>query len=126
MSALRMTALQLADGSDLSRCDDQQVLHTITAACTSGRLVTALGAGKPMLYRLVPAPAPSPPPPAPASAPRPGAAVLPPAAVQSTFEPSLDVSAMVAVLQQAANDGTPFCEECARLAARRAAQGGTA
>jgi branched-chain amino acid transport system ATP-binding protein len=29
----------------------------------------------------------------------------------------LDVAAMVAVLVQAAQDGVPFCEECARAAA---------
>ena len=29
-----------------------------------------------------------------------------------TFASSLDVAAMVAVLEQAARDGTPLCEEC--------------
>ena len=35
----------------------------------------------------------------------------------SGFGSELDVQAMVAVLVQAAQDGVPFCEECARTAA---------
>jgi hypothetical protein len=72
------------------------------------------------LRRLVPLLAPAPPPPAPASSPRPAAApaAAPPAA-ETTFGSDLDVAAMVAVLQQAAQDGVPFCEECEK--AKRAA-----
>jgi hypothetical protein len=34
----------------------------------------------------------------------------------STFPPNLDVAAVVAGLKAAANDGVPFCEECAKAA----------
>jgi hypothetical protein len=43
--------------------------------------------------------------------------VAPPPAAETTFGSDLDVAAMVAVLVQAAQDGVPFCEECARAAA---------
>lgn len=62
-----------------------------------------------------PAPAAAAPAPGPAAAARRAAPAAAPA--PGTFEAELDVAAMVAVLQQAARDGVPFCEECARAAA---------
>lgn len=121
MGGLRAMALQLADGTDLSRCDDHHVADHIASACESGRLVVGSGSGAPTMYKLVPALAPAPPPPAPAPAPAPrSSAPSPPPMAESTFSPDLDVDAMVAVLQQAARDGVPFCEECEK--ARQAAE----
>lgn len=119
MAQARLRALALSDGTDLSRCGDHQVLYALAVAprdLESAAPVT--------LMRLVapPAPAPAPAAPAPSPAPRaaaPAAAPAPPAA-DGTFGTSLDVAAMVAVLQQAARDGVPFCEECARAAAAAA------
>lgn len=123
MQPLRLAALALADGSDLSRCDDHQVVQQLQVAVAQGRLPSG-DAVAPTLRRLAPVGAPPPPAPAPppASAARaPAAAVAPPPAVETTFGLDLDVAAMVAVLQQAAQDGTPFCEECARAAAAQRA-----
>ena len=73
----------------------------------------------PQLLRLpTAAPPTAAPPPPPAAAPR-AAAAAPASVAETTFGPQLDVAAMVAVLQQAAQDGVPFCEECARAAAKQ-------
>ncbi len=120
---LRMAALGLGDGGDLSRCDDHQLVELLGAAVAQGRLATGPVAA-PQLLRLPTAspPVAAPPPPPPAAAPR-AAAAAPASAAETTFGAELDVAAMVAVLVQAAQDGVPFCEECARAAAaRRAAE----
>jgi hypothetical protein len=120
LAALRLAALALADGTELSRLDDHQLFDHLAALVADGRLRTA--GARPELRRLVlaaaPAPAPAPLPVAPA--PR-AAPVAPPPAAETTFGSELDVAAMVAVLVQAAQDGVPFCEECARAAAEAAA-----
>jgi hypothetical protein len=120
LAALRMTTLGLADGTELSRLDEHQLVDHLAAAVAAGRLRTT--GARPELRRLViaaaPAPAPAPPPAAPA---RRAAPVAPPAPVETTFGSELDVAAMVAVLVQAAQDGVPFCEECAQAAAEAAA-----
>ena len=54
----------------------------------------------------------APPPPAPASGSRGSSGVE----VVSSFSADLDAAALVAVLLSASEDGTPFCEECARAA----------
>jgi hypothetical protein len=120
LAAQRLAALALVDGTELSRLDDHQLIDHLAAAVAHGRLRTA--GARPALRRLVvaAAPAPAPAPPPPAAAPR-AAPVAPPPAVESTFGSELDVAAMVAVLVQAAQDGVPFCEECARAAAEAAA-----
>lgn len=121
MLPLRLAAPLLADGTDWSRVDDQALLDQIGAALAQGRLL--IGATQQLqMRRLVSAepPAPAPPPPPPASAPRSAPAAAPPPA-ETTFGSELDVQAMVAVLVQAAQDGVPFCEECARAAAEAAA-----
>jgi hypothetical protein len=120
---LRSSMLALADGSDLSRYDGHMLVDQLAAALADGRLRDGRDPAALKLLRLVPvaAPAPAPPPPAPAPSPRPQAASLAPAPVETTFGSDLDVAAMVAVLVQAAQDGVPFCEECARAAAAQAA-----
>jgi len=117
MSRLRLTGQALADGADLSRVDDHAMTEQLAHALAEGRLRAGLGTA-PTLRRLVVAAAPAAPPPA--AGPR-VTRVAPPAAAATTFEPDLDVAATVAVLVQAAQDGVPFCEECARAAAKRAA-----
>ena len=114
LARLRMTALALADGTDLSRIDDHRLLDHLAAAAAAGRLRIAGAA--PKLLRLVPAPAPAPAPAAPPASAARVAPVAAPAAAETTFGSDLDVAAMVAVLVQAAQDGTPFCEECERQA----------
>jgi len=123
-SLLRAAALALTDGSDLSRVDSHTLVDQLAAALADGRLRDNRGADSLKLLRLIPAAAPAPPPPPPAAAPspRPQAAPPAPAPVESTFDAGLDVAAMVAVLVQAAQDGVPFCEECARAAAHAAGQ----
>ena len=124
MSALRTKAHALADGTDLSRLDEHQLVEHLAAPLADGRLRAAGAARAVMLYRLVAAPAPvsatSAPP---ASSPRASAAASAPAAVETTFGADVDVAAMVAVLRQAAQSGVPFCEECERAAAQRQAAG---
>jgi hypothetical protein len=121
LDRLRLTALALADGTDLSRLDDHQLVDHLAAAVAHGRLRMAGVA--PKLLRLVPADAPAPiRASAPARAPRAAPAPVPPAATDATFDTDLDAAAMVMVLQQAALDGVPFCEQCARAAAARAAE----
>jgi hypothetical protein len=120
LASLRLKALALTDGTELSQLDDQALIDHLAVAVAEGRL--RIGGVRPELRRLVvgpaPAPATRPPPAAPV---RREAAAAPPAAVETTFGSELDVAAMVAVLVQAAQDGVPFCEECARAAAEAAA-----
>lgn len=122
---LRCTARAMADGTDLSRLDEQQLLDLLSPWLADGWL--HLGSAKPAAYQLVPVAAPAAaaaagsPAPAPASAPRPAAASPAPAPTpaDSTFAPNLDIEAMVAVLRAAAQQGVPFCEECARAAVQQ-------
>ncbi len=119
LGRLRSTARSLAEGTDLSRLDEHQLIELLTPLLADGWL--NLGLHKPLAYQLVPVAAPvsAPAAPAPAS-PRPAAAA-PPDPVDSTFGSSLDVAAMVAVLKAAAASGVPFCEECAKAAAQKQA-----
>ena len=95
-----------------------------SAAAIAAESMRVCGPAKVLpLYGLAavraPAAAPAPPassPSAPRAAP---VAAAPP--VETTFGSDLDVAAMVAVLVQAAQDGVPFCEECARAAAEAVA-----
>lgn len=118
LSRLRLKALSLADGSELSRLDEHAFLDHFAAAVAEGRLRAA--GPRPSLLPFVPAAAPAraPAPATPARA-RPSA----PAAPDASPEVDLDVAAMIAVLTQAARDGVPFCEECERARAAQAAQG---
>ena len=93
--------------SDVSRMTDHEVAALVDAY-HSPASVAAAAQLLPLATRQAPAAAP-PPPASPAAR---EVAAPPPAAP----EPMIDVAAMVAVLQQAARDGTPFCEECAREA----------
>jgi len=117
-AALRLQAHALGDGVDWSRLDEHQALDHLAAALTHGRLFAGTAA-RPTLRNLSvaasPAPAPAPAPAAAAA--RAATAEPPPPALETTFGSEVDVEAMVAALQQAAQDGVPFCEECARRAA---------
>lgn len=126
MARLRQQAQQAFPADLWWHCDDHAVasvrplLHT--AARAGAHEATPTGAARLKMRRLVMvAPAPAPAPASAAPAPGPAAAARQaspaPAAAAGTFEVELDVAAMVAVLQQAARDGVPFCEECARAAA---------
>jgi hypothetical protein len=117
MARLRQQ-LQQAFPADLWwHCDDHQVL-TGTGLLARRDAVPGAAASLQMrplaLTQPAPAPAPTAPAPSPAAAARRAAPAAAPA--PGTFETELDVAAMVAVLQQAARDGVPFCEECARAA----------
>ena len=110
MARLRSTALGLADGVDLSRSDDPAVTEQLAHALAAGRPGAGTGAA-PKLRRFVVASAAAAAPPASGGSRAPAAAAPAPAA-ETTFANNLDVAAMVAVLEQAARDGTPLCEEC--------------
>jgi hypothetical protein len=122
-SALRSAALGLADGTELSRLDDAQLKDHLSAALIGGRLYAAATSAV-VLRQLTPtaklaatviaAPAVA------ASSPRAAPEAAPAPAAETTFGPDLDVAAQVAALVQAAQDGVPFCEECAKAAAKRA------
>ncbi len=125
LAALRLVTLGLADGTELSRLDDHQLVDHLAAAIAEGRLRSA--GARPLLRRLVPAPTPAQvPTPAPVTSARRAAPVAPPPAAETTFGSGLDVAAMVAVLVRAAQDGVPFCEECVHAAAERDHAGVTA
>lgn len=108
----------------LVQIDTAALVDRVAAALASGALRACGGAAKARLLplaRRLPATAASAPAPAASSARATPAPAPSPAPADSTFGANLDVAAMVAVLQQAAQDGTPFCEECARAAAAREA-----
>ncbi len=121
MAALRVMALSLVNAQDWSRCEDHVVIEHLAAEHVQGRWHRQATTGA-KLYRLAPGvvSAPSPPPSA-AQGPRaasvtPAALAAPVAPAATTFGAALDVAAMVAALQQASEEGLPFCEECARRA----------
>ena len=121
-SALRGAALGLADGTELSRLDDAQLKDHLSAALMRGHLSAAAKTSV-VLRRLTqsaqPAAAITGAPAVAASSPRAAAEAAPAPAAETTFGPGLDVAAQVAALVQAAQDGVPFCEECAKAAAKR-------
>ncbi len=118
---LRLLALSLADGADLSRLDDHHVAAGLAAARASGRL-RLVAQAPPTLMRLAFSPAGGEVPGAASAAgPRREAAVEAATPPENTFAADLDAEAMAAALVQAAQDGVPFCEECARAAARATA-----
>lgn len=124
VAQLRLRAHALGDGADLSRLDHHAVAAVLAQALDRGRLT--LAGAPPRLLPLARVAAPAPPPPAPAPTPRRAAPAAPAAAPAMTFGAELDVAAMVRVLVQAAQDGVPFCEECAKAAAQRRDAGATA
>lgn len=122
LARLRLLAISVdADASPI-RADDQALLDQIAAAITSGSVRVCGAASTLRLYGLVAAPVKASAPAAPPAAP-PRAASMVAAAAETTFGPDLAVAAMVAVLVQAAQQGVPFCEECAKAAVKRAAAG---
>ncbi|MDE2145281.1 MAG: hypothetical protein KGJ24_01185 [Burkholderiales bacterium] len=119
---LRLLALQRADGEDLSRLDDHDLQARLEA--WHGR-AESLGTDPdpPALMRLASAPAAGEAAAVAAAGPRRSAPVEPAAPAETTFGADVDAEAMAQALVQAAQDGVPFCEECARAAARAAAGG---
>jgi len=119
---LRALMHELAPGVELLRASDHQLADLLASALVSGRIRwDTRGARRPLLALAPPPGAPAAAPPPPASASRSAPAAAPPPAPDSTFDDELDAAAMAAVLQQAAQDGVPFCEECAKAAAAEAA-----
>lgn len=119
VAALRRRALSAGLGIDWSQVDD----HTVAEFVAWAAPVDA--AEGPALHRLSPrlTVAAAPPPPAAASRPRTApAAAPPPAAEAGSLRPDLDAVAMAETLREAARDGVPFCEECAKAAAARSAE----
>ena len=124
MARLRQLALTSGVEASPQRCDDHALAERIAAAIAAGSMRVCGPAKALTLYGLATPPAASsaPAPPAPSPSPQPRAApVAAPPTVETTFGSDLDVAAMVAVLVQAAQDGVPFCEECARAAAEAVA-----
>jgi hypothetical protein len=116
LALLRASAATTADGMPICRLDDDALFDHLAAALETGRLRWRGPADELRLLPLVlttatPAPAPASPAPAPPRA-APTPAPASPAPAQA-----FDVAAMVAALEQAARDGAPFCEECARAGA---------
>jgi hypothetical protein len=123
MARLRLQAASIGAEISPAMLDDHALADRIEAGITSGSMRVCGAAAALKLYGLVsskaPAVAPAAPAPAP-TAPR-ASPAAPPPPVETTFGSDLDVAAQVAVLVQAARDGVPFCAECAKAAAKRAA-----
>jgi hypothetical protein len=119
MSELRAT-LTAAAGSNAQRwADDNRVLQEVAARLSSGEFYVCAESSYPIntpIAAVTPpdaAPVEVPPPPPP-----PSPAPKPPPEPEPSLSPDADAAQIAAVLQQAAQEGTPFCEECARLAAQ--------
>jgi hypothetical protein len=114
LAMLRRRAHEAGLGVDWSRADEHAVVDFVAWAAPldapSGPTLQNL-APKPTAAAAAPAPAAS------AARPRQAAAASPPPATQSTLGPDVDAAATAQNLRDAANDGVPFCEECARAAA---------
>lgn len=120
MARLRLHAAEAGLEPNAARADDQNLADSISAGIASGLLKVCGAARSVKLLGFVASLAPAPAPAAPAPA-RQRSAAAPPPAFEVGFAAGLDVAAMVAVLKQAAQDGTPFCEECAKAGAEAAA-----
>lgn len=137
MASLRRFAVVLAGGAALDRLDDHAVLAVLGEAVATGRLhlcrsqagAEASAEGSPespvdfgvasKQTEITGAPAPAPPAPRMAAAPRPPPP--PPPAPPADAAPEIDAAAQAATLREAARSGVPFCEECERARAARAA-----
>ena len=117
MARLRQVALAAGAEATPQRCDDQALAERIAAGITAGSLRVCGPAKALALYGLAAARPPAAASPAPSRAAPRAAPVAAPPPVETTFGSDLDVAAMAAVLVQAAQDGVPFCEECAKAAA---------
>jgi hypothetical protein len=114
---LRLALAGLGLDDAVSRLDEHQVAALVASALMSDRLRLGGPAQSPTLLAQGTKPQSAAPAPAPAAARAPAAAPAPAPAAG----PELDVAAMVQVLLDAARDGVPFCEECAKAAAASAA-----
>jgi hypothetical protein len=113
---LRRQAATLSDGTDYSRLDDHGVFVQVVATMRSRALGASHETAESLKFRLSPKPTSSS---APSSVPARSRSSEAPAS--AVVEPEVDVQAQVAVLQQAAKDGTPFCEECEKAKKQQAA-----
>jgi hypothetical protein len=115
MSELRAT-LTAAAGSNAQRwADDNRVLQEVAARLSSGEFYVCAESSYPI---NTPIAAVTPPDAVPVEVPPPSPAPKPPPEPEPSLSPDADAAQIAAVLQQAAQEGTPFCEECARLAAQ--------
>ncbi len=112
-AALRRRAHEAGLGVDWSQADDHAVSEFVAwaapLAAESGPRLQNL-APKLTVAGAAPAAAAS------SSRPRQAAAASPPPAEQATLASDVDAAATAQNLRAAANDGVPFCEECARAA----------
>ena len=117
--AMRMLRAQLTDAlrdAQVPQLSDVAVIHRVASLVAQGRLhlrgpFVPLRAGG--AVATVAEPAPSPAAPAPRSTAR---STTTATAAEPSFAPNADPAALAATLTDAAKDGTPFCEECARAA----------
>lgn len=112
---LRRRAQAVGLGIEWSREDDHAVVHFLAWAAPAQADDNA-----PRPYPLARRVAAAAPAPAAAASPRASRATAapPPSASQDTLSPNVDAAATANNLREAANDGVPFCEECARAAGR--------
>ncbi len=103
--------------------DDQALADQLAARIATGAIRVCGARQAPKLYGVTSTPVAAAAAPAPSSAtPAPApAAKAAPAPAETTFGSGMDPAAMAATLREAARDGVPFCEECARAAAMAAA-----
>lgn len=120
--AMRLLRAQLADAvrdAQVPQLSDVAVVNRIVSLVAQGRLQLRgpfaplrEGGGVTTVAEAAPSPAP-----APAARPTPQSSSRATAmAAEPSFSPNVDVAALAATLTDAAKDGTPFCEECARAA----------
>ncbi len=118
--AMRMLRAQLADAlrdAQVPQLSDVAVVNRIVSLVAQGRMqlrgpFAPLRAGGGVSAVVEPAPGPAA---APRSTPRPSTPATAVAA-EPSFAPNVDAAALAATLTDAAKDGTPFVEECARAA----------
>jgi hypothetical protein len=121
MSELRAT-LSAAGANTTLWPDDRRVLEEVAARLSSGEFHVCAESSYPFHTAVATVTPPDPdaetaaevlkaPPPSPAPAPP-----APEPAPESTLSQNADAAKIAEVMKQAAQDGTPFCEECAQLA----------
>ena len=118
MARLRQLALSAGAEASPQMCDDHALADRIVAGITAGSMRVCGPAKAIRLLGMPPRQSAAPAPASAAATPR-AARAAPAPAAETTFSDDLDVAAMVAVLRAAAQDGVPFCEECAKKAAEK-------
>lgn len=138
MAALRRLAVNHVGGAAHALLDDHEVLAVLAAAVIAGRLHLCQGqasadadpaSASAAKVGVATKPAdgaggPPPPPPRPSSAAPPAPRPTPPPAPTAPpldAAPEIDAAAQAATLRAAAQSGVPFCAECEKARAARAA-----